>query len=53
LPIRAALFLPVIGDCRLIDFAVNQAIDDFVKNFGMAKMFGFLYIFNKSKSTYG
>jgi len=28
-------------------------MDDSVKNFGMAKNFGFLYIFIKSKSVYG
>jgi len=29
----------------LVDLAGNQVIDDSVKNFGMAKNFGFLYIF--------
>jgi hypothetical protein len=36
----------------LADLARNQAIDEFVKNFGMAKMFGFLYNFVKLKPKY-
>jgi hypothetical protein len=36
----------------LVDLAGNQVIDDSVKNFGMAKNFGFLYIFIKPKLVY-
>jgi hypothetical protein len=35
------------------DLAENQAIDESVKIFGMAKMFGFLYYFVQLKLEYG
>jgi len=36
----------------LADLVGNWLIDESVKNFGMAKMFGFLYIFVKFKPEY-
>jgi len=35
----------------LADLAGNQVIDESVKNFGMAKMFGFLYILSNQSQN--